>query len=605
MSHHAPTDDSVKARLDWSIIKRLFPFIGAHRQRVALAVVLLLLAKAATVAVPLLLKAIVDALDSRAQLVLVLPLGMLIAYGALRLVSTLFRQIQSVVFTRVRHGIMRQIATRVLSHLHSLSLRFHLTRKTGAIARDIGRGTSSVSSLLSYLLFNLLPTIAELAMVLTILLFTYDVWFVVVTLICFLAYGVFTFSVTQWRMRFRIEMNRLDSEASNRAIDSLLNYETVKYFNNEGHEVEQYNAGLASWENLAVKTETSLSVLNVGQGLIIASGVTVTMILAARGVLAGRMSIGDLVAVNAFLLQLFMPLGFLGTIYSLLKNALADMERMFDLLEIPPEIVDDADAAALDVRAGEVVFDTVDFGYDGDRQVLFEISFRIPAGRKVAVVGASGSGKSTLARLLFRFYDVDRGEIRIDGQNIRRVSQDSLRRAIGIVPQDTVLFNDTIYANLRYANLDATQEEIEQAAKMAQIHDFIASLPKGYQSVVGERGLKLSGGEKQRVAIARAILKRPTILIFDEATSSLDSESEQAILNALADVAANHTTLVIAHRLSTIADADEILVMEKGRIVERGDHDSLLASAGVYANLWKIQQKEKEASVPLVHAVAN
>ena len=568
------------------------PFVWAYRGRTALALGLLLAAKAATVAVPLVLRGVVDALDGRSHRELVLPLGLLLAYGALRLSSSLFRQLQSVLFARVRNGIMRQIATRVLRHLHSLSLRFHLTRKTGAVARDIGRGTGSVSSLLSYLLFNILPTLAELGMVLAILLWSYSGWFVVVTLLTFVAYALFTWFVTKWRIAFRVEMNRLDSEASNQAIESLINYETVKYFNNEVHEVERYNQVLSAWEGVALRSENSLSVLNLGQGLLIALGVTLTMILAGQGVVEGRMSLGDLVAVNAFLLQLFLPLGFLGTIYSLLKNALADMARMFDLLTVAPEIVDAPAAQTLHVRSGEVAFQGVDFGYDPQRQVLFGVDFRIPAGRKLAVVGHSGAGKSTLARLLYRFYDVTAGTISIDGQAITAVTQASMRRAIGIVPQDTVLFNDTIYRNIGYANLDARREQIEEAARMAQIHDFIVSLPDGYETVVGERGLKLSGGEKQRVAIARAILKDPPILIFDEATSSLDSEAEQAILGALESVARNHTTLVIAHRLSTIVNADEIIVMDSGRVAERGTHDTLIAKDGVYANLWRLQQKQ-------------
>jgi len=577
---------------DIKTLKSLAPFLWDYRGRVALALGSLLLSKVANVGIPLLLKQIVDALGKTgAQLVL--PLTLLLAYGALRLANSLFNELRDAIFSRVRHGAMRQVSTRVLEQLHRLSLRYHLERKTGGISRDLERGARSVSSLLNYMAFSILPTLVEVVLIAGILLRDYNPWFAVITFGSVVVYIYFTLKITEWRMKYRVTMNATDSRANTQAIDSLINYETVKYFGNEQHELARYNASLEEWEDAAVKSQTSMSALNVGQAGIIAVGVTLTMILASQGVVAGTLSIGDLVLINAFLLQLFIPLNFLGIVYSQLKHSIADMRAMFDVLELQPEIQDRSDAIDLDVGNGDVRFDRVSFAYDPERPILHDVSFSVPAGHKVAVVGPSGAGKSTLARLLFRFYDVDSGRILINGQDVRAVTQQSLRAAIGIVPQDTVLFNDTLRYNIGYARPDADQAAIEAAARAANIHDFIAKLPKRYDTVVGERGLKLSGGEKQRVAIARAILKNPRVLVFDEATSSLDSHSEQVILESLSRAARDHTTLVIAHRLSTIVDADSIVVMEAGRIVEQGSHAQLLEHDGLYARLWELQQQEE------------
>lgn len=587
------------ATSDWMTLRSLAPFLWDFRGRVLLALMFLILSKAANVGIPLVLKDIVDRLDANGlhaagHTELVLPLALLLGYGALRLGSSLFNELRDSVFSRVRHGAMRSVSVRVLEHLHQLSLRYHLERKTGGISRDIDRGTRSVSSLLNYMVFSILPTLVEVLMIAGILLGKYNPWFAVVTFGSVVAYIAFTLAITNWRMPYRVTMNAMDSQGNTQAVDSLINYETVKYFGNEAHELRRYNETLQVWEDAAVKSQTSLSALNVGQSAIIAVGVTLVMILAAQGVVAGEMSLGDLVLVNAFLLQLFIPLNFLGVVYSQLKHAIIDMRLMFDVLEKQPEIVDHPDAGALLVNGGEVRFEHVSFAYDPDRPILHDVSFTIPAGHKVAVVGPSGAGKSTLARLLFRFYDVSDGRVLINGQDVRAVTQESLRAAIGIVPQDTVLFNDTLYYNIAYARPGASLAEVERAARLANIHEFIAGLPKGYDSLVGERGLKLSGGEKQRVAIARAILKNPRILVFDEATSSLDSHSEQTILDALSKVAADHTTLVIAHRLSTVIDADSILVMQSGRIAERGSHQALLTQGGIYSRLWALQQEERK-----------
>ncbi len=590
-----PTELPDSRPSDVRTLRSLMPFLWDFRGRVLLALAFLILSKAANVGIPLILKDIVDSLDANTHTeLLTLPLALLLGYGALRLGSSLFNELRDAVFARVRHGAMRSVSVRVLEHLHQLSLRYHLERKTGGVSRDIDRGTRSVSSLLNYMVFSILPTLIEVVMIAGILLAKYDPWFAVVTFGSVVIYIAYTLLVTDWRMQYRVTMNAMDSQGNTQAVDSLINYETVKYFGNEQHELRRYNETLHVWEDAAVKSQTSLAALNVGQSAIIAVGVTLVMILAAQGVVAGEMSIGDLVLVNAFLLQLFIPLNFLGVVYSQLKHAITDMRLMFDVLEKQPEIVDRNDAQPLDIGSGEVRFEQVAFAYDADRPILHDVSFTIPAGHKVAVVGPSGAGKSTLARLLFRFYDVSGGRILINGQDVRAVTQDSLRASIGIVPQDTVLFNDTLYYNIAYARPDATRAEVERAAQLANIHGFIAALPKGYDSIVGERGLKLSGGEKQRVAIARAILKNPRILVFDEATSSLDSHSEQIILDALRKVAANHTTLVIAHRLSTVIDADTILVMDQGRIVERGTHQDLLTQAGVYSRLWALQQEERQ-----------
>ena len=580
-------------RLDWEIVRSLLPYLSAYKGRATIAILFLIAAKVATVSIPLLLRELVDSLDASLNVVEAIPLGLLIAYGAFRLSSTLFREIQSTVFARVRHGIMRRLSLQVVAHLHRLSLRFHLARKTGELTRDIGRGTSSVTTVLNHLLFNILPTFIELGLVAAILLSEYDAKYALVAVVTVALYGASTFGLTQWRLKFRTEMNRQDSEANSRAVEALLNFETVKYFGNEAFELGRYDESLKKLEDVAVKSQASLSLLNVVQGGLIAGGVTIIMVMASQGVVDGELTIGDLVAVNAFLLQLFVPLGFLGTIYSMLKHALNDMERMFSLLETEPEVVDAPGAGELTVDHGRIEFDDVSFGYDADRQVLHGVSFEIPAGHKVAVVGASGSGKSTLARLLYRFYDVGSGSVRIDGQDVSGVTQTSLRSAIGIVPQDTVLFNDTLAFNIRYGRLDATHAEVEEAARMAQLADFISELPEGYNTVVGERGLKLSGGEKQRVAIARALLANPRILIFDEATSSLDSESEQAIVHSLKQLDRNRTSLVIAHRLSTIVDADRIVVLGSGRLLESGTHEELLGAGGQYAHLWELQQAEE------------
>ena len=579
---------------DIKTLRSLLPFLWEYRGRVVVALGFLVFAKVANVGIPLVLKDIVDSLDST-QAQLVLPLGLLLAYGLLRLTSSLFNELRDSLFARVRHGAMRKVSTRALEHLHKLSLRYHLERKTGGISRDIERGTRSVSSLLNYMVFSILPTLVEVILIAGILLEKYSAWFAVITFGSVVTYIYATLKITEWRMKYRLQMNKADSQASTQAIDSLLNYETVKYFGNEQHELNRYNRSLEEWENAAVKSQTSLSALNIGQASIIAIGVTLIMILATKGVVAGNLTIGDLVLINAFLLQLFIPLNFLGMVYSQLKHAIADMQLMFDLLQRDPEIYDLPGAPALDVGNGEVRFDQVSFAYEHDRPILHDISFTIPAGHKVAVVGPSGAGKSTLARLLFRFYDVDAGHLLINNQDVRSVTQHSLRSAIGIVPQDTVLFNDSLAYNIGYARPGASRAEIEQAAIAANIHDFIQALPKGYGTVVGERGLKLSGGEKQRVAIARAILKNPKVLVFDEATSSLDSHSEQAILVSLRSAAEHHTTLVIAHRLSTIIDADQILVLRAGRIVERGSHQQLLNVPGVYADLWELQQQEENS----------
>ncbi|MBS0298620.1 MAG: ABC transporter ATP-binding protein/permease [Proteobacteria bacterium] len=573
-------------------IAALLPYLWEFKVRVMVALGLLVLAKLANVSVPLVLKEIVDALDQpRAELVL--PVFLLIGYGVLRLCSTLFGELRDAIFAKVTQRAIRRVANKVFSHLHSLSLRFHLERQTGGVSRDIERGTRGISFLLNFMLFNILPTLLEIGLVLAILIKQYDIRFSIIIFLTLLAYIVLTLIVTEWRMIFRRTMNNMDSKANTQAIDSLLNYETVKYFGNETWEARRYDEHLQSWEKAAVRNQTSLATLNAGQSAIIAVGVTLLMLLAAEQVIDGSMTLGDLVLINAFMLQLYMPLHFLGFVYREIKHSLADMERMFTLLDEHKEIEDKPDAQALDAAHATIRFSHVDFSYEQNRQILFDVSFDIPAGQNIAVVGHSGSGKSTLARLLFRFYDVQSGNILINGQDIRAVTQQSLRAAMGIVPQDTVLFNDSIYYNIAYGRPDAAQEEVFAAARAAHIHDFIESLPEKYATIVGERGLKLSGGEKQRVAIARTILKNPIILIFDEATSALDSNSEKRIQAELKGIARNRTTLTIAHRLSTIADADQILVMDHGRIIERGTHPQLLAAGGAYAQMWELQQQEE------------
>ncbi len=593
MSHVIADARVHKDRRDLHNLRNMLPFLWEYRGRALFALGCLVLAKLANVGIPIVLKQIVDQLEQGEKTLLVLPLFLLLAYGLLRLSSSMFNELRDAVFARVRYRAMRRLSNRVLSHLHDLSLRFHLQRKTGAISRDLERGTRSVSSILNYMVFSILPMLVEFSMVALVLLTQYDIIFTLVTFGTVAVYIGFTLAITEWRMEYRHIMNRLDSKANSLAFDSLINYETVKYFGNEGLELQRYDETLQGWEENAVKSQTSMSLLNFGQGAIIAVGVTFIMIFAADGVVTGDMSIGDLVLVNAFMLQLFIPLGFLGIVYRQIKYSLADMDLIFKLLESKPEITDLENAQSLQLKSGEVRFEQVDFSYQPERKILYGVDFTVRPGEKVAIVGHSGAGKSTLSRLLFRFYDVTAGRVLLDGQDVREVTRESLRREIGIVPQDTVLFNDSILYNLSYGRPQASRAEIEQAARMAHIAEFIESLPEGYQSVVGERGLKLSGGEKQRIAIARAILKRPRIMVFDEATSSLDSKTEQAIQETLKEVAKDHTTLVIAHRLSTVVDADRILVMDQGRIREQGTHRELLEQAGVYAQMWLLQQQEE------------
>ena len=575
----------------WQTIRALLPYLWEWRGRVGFALACLVLAKVAQVGVPLVLKAIVDGLD-RERALLAVPFALLAGYGFLRLSTTLFTELREYLFAKVTQRAVRAIALRVFRHLHALSLRFHLARQTGGLTRDVERGQRGISTLVSFALFSILPTAVEIVLVCAILATHYDWTFVAITAGALALYIAFTVAITEWRTGFRRQANELDSKANTRAIDSLLNYETVKYFGNEEWEARRYDESMQRWEKAAVVSQTSLSLLNVGQSAIIAIAVTLIMWRATAGVVDGSMTIGDLVLVNAFMLQLYVPLNFLGVIYREIRQALADMERLFALIDEHTEVRDAPDAPPLEVRGGEVRFEDVTFGYEPDRTILAGVSFAIPAGRTVAVVGPSGSGKSTIARLLFRFYDVTGGRITIDGQDIRRVQQAGVRAAIGIVPQDTVLFNDTIAYNIAYGRPGATHDEVVAAARLARIHDFVVSLPQGYETAVGERGLKLSGGEKQRVAIARAVLKRPAILVFDEATSALDSANEKAIQAELAAIARDRTTLTIAHRLSTIVDADEILVLEAGRIVERGRHAALIAAGGAYARMWRLQQDE-------------
>ncbi|MBL7002415.1 MAG: ABC transporter ATP-binding protein/permease [Gammaproteobacteria bacterium] len=584
-------------RKDWYNIKHMLPFIWDYKGRVLFALLCLVISKLAMVGVPIVLKYIVDALDkSQNEQAIVLPIVLLFAYGVLRLMSSGFNELRDVVFARVRYHAMNTLSVSTMKHIHQLSLRFHLERNTGAISRDMERGAQSFSSILNYLVFNIIPTFAEFLLVAGILTVQYDNSFTLVIVLTVVTYITFTFFLTEWRMHYRHEMNAYDSQANGKAMDSLINYETVKYFNNENLEIKRYESTMHDWEDSAVKSQSTMSLLNFGQGSIIAVGVTFIMFFAAQGVVDGSMTLGDLVLVNTMMLQLFLPLGFLGIIYRALKYALADMDNVINLLKTPVEIEDVSNAKVLhvDQKNSDVEFNEVGFAYNENRQILSNISFHIPSGKKLALVGASGSGKSTIARLVFRFYDINSGSIKIAGQQISQVTQQSLREHIGIVPQDTVLFNDSIAYNIAYAKSGASQEEIEKATKAADIHDFIISLPDGYDTIVGERGLKLSGGEKQRISIARVLLKDPEILVFDEATSSLDSHSESNILKSLKALANNKTTLVIAHRLSTVVDADTIIVLSEGNVIEQGTHAELLTKKGHYASMWELQQKDDE-----------
>ncbi|MDP2133972.1 MAG: ABC transporter ATP-binding protein/permease [Sulfuritalea sp.] len=590
-----------ETRHDWETIKTLLPYLWAWKGRVVFALSCLLLAKLTTVGVPLVFKDIIDTFTQPGagkleQAALVVPLGLLAAYGALRFATVLFTELREIFFARVTQRAVRTITLQVFEHLHALSLRFHLDRQTGGLTRDIERGTRSIGSLISYTLYSILPTLVEILLVLGILGFRYDKDFMLITLVTLVLYVTFTILVTNWRTVLRREVNELDSAANVRAVDSLINFETVKYFNNERWEHDRYDEQMQKWETAQIRSQISLSWLNLGQSLIIAAAVTLMMWRAAVEVAAGRMTVGDIVLVNAFLIQLYMPLNHLGVLYREIRQSLTDIERMFSLLNKNREIQDAPDARPLfaDGESGpcEIEFEQVGFAYEANRQILFDVNFKVGAGRTVAVVGHSGSGKSTLARLLFRFYDTTTGSVKINGSDLRALQQASVRAAIGIVPQDTVLFNDTIFYNIQYGRPTAPREEVIAAARAAHIHDFIERLPEGYNTRVGERGLKLSGGEKQRVAIARALLKNPPILIFDEATSALDSKTEKAIQAQLEQVALGRTTLIIAHRLSTVMNADEILVLDAGRIVERGSHRALLARNGMYAQMWALQQQQ-------------
>ena len=585
---------------DWQVVKNLLPYLSAYKARIIFTIICLVVAKAANLGVPILLKHIVDAMSIQTipKALLVVPVSLIVAYGLLRLSASLFSELRELIFSKVTEHAVRQVGLQVFNHLHALSLRFHLSRQTGGMTRDIERGTRGIQSLISFSLYSIIPTLIELAMVLGYFSYAYDIAFVVVTFIALVCYVVFTVKVTEWRTHFRREMNNLDSKANQRAVDALINFETVKYFGNEAYEADRYDANLKKYAQAAIKSQKSLAYLNFGQQIIIVVGLVLILGLASQGVSRGQMTIGDLVLVNVLMIQLYIPMNFLGVLYREMKQSLTDIDRMFSLLQTDQEIADEPNAPLLKIKNPElgphVVFHKMSFFYEANRGILNDISFEMLPGQTTAVVGQSGAGKSTLSRLIFRFYDVQGGAIYLDGQDIKSVQQASLRQAIGIVPQDTVLFNDTIGFNIAYGEPGATQQEIEAAAKSAQIHDFISRLPKGYDTDVGERGLKLSGGEKQRVAIARTLLKNPALLVFDEATSALDSETERSIQKELNELAKNRTTLIIAHRLSTITHAHQILVMAEGKIIERGTHEALLALGLSYSEMWRAQQSQSQ-----------
>lgn len=593
------SESGPQGRRQYKTLLLLLPYLWPRgnleiRGRVLLAMVFLIGAKAATVYVPFLYKEAVDLLSVTATPIIALPVGLLLAYGLVRLLMVAFAQLRDAVFAKVAQRAIRTVALKTFEHLHRLSLRFHIDRQTGGLSRVIERGVKGIEFLLSFMLFNIIPTLLEILLVCGILWGLFNIWFAVVTFVTIITYIAFTMVFTEWRLKYRREMNDRDTEANTKAVDSLLNYETVKYFGNEDHEAQRYDVSMQAYEKAAVRSIVSLAAVNIGQGGVIASGLVILMIMAGHGVMNGTMTIGDFVMVNTYLIQLYMPLNFLGFVYRQIRQSLTDMEVMFRLLDVEAEIADRPNAKTLHSSGGEVVFDNVTFAYDPRRTILEDVSFVVPTGHTVAIVGPSGAGKSTISRLLFRFYDVSSGGVKIDGQDVRDVTQASLRRAIGIVPQDTVLFNETIYYNIAYGDPSASTAQIEQAARLARIHDFVMSTPDGYQTRVGERGLKLSGGEKQRVAIARMILKDPAIMLFDEATSALDTHTEREIQESLRDISMNRTTLVIAHRLSTVVDSDEIIVLDGGRIVERGRHDELLSRGGAYAAMWRKQQESTE-----------
>jgi ABC-type transport system involved in Fe-S cluster assembly fused permease/ATPase subunit len=603
----ADAPDPSRKRNDLKTIRTLLPYLWPQnatemRVRVVIALIFLAAAKGITVAIPIIYKYVVDAISTPVDAVVIVPVALLIGYGVARVLAQAFGELRDAVFAKVAQRAIREAGLRTFRHLHRLALRFHMDRQTGGLSRAVERGTKGIDFLLNFMLFSVIPTLLEILLVCAVMWGLFNIWFALITFVTVGTYILWTVAVTEWRLKYRRHMNKMDGEANTKAIDSLLNYETVKYFGNEDHEARRFDEALKSYETAAVKSKVSLSLLNIGQGVVISIGLTVVMIMAGYGVKNGTMTLGDFVMVNNYLIQLFLPLNFLGFVYREIKQSLTDMEEMFGLLEQNEEVADQPNAPDLNVDGGEIVFENVSFDYNPNRRILFDVSFTVPSGKSVAIVGPSGAGKSTISRLLYRFYDATKGRILIDGQDIKSIGQDSLRRAIGIVPQDTVLFNDTVFYNIAYGRPGATPSEIEEAARLASIHDFVSELPDGYSTRVGERGLKLSGGEKQRVAIARTILKGPQILIFDEATSALDSRTEREIQQSLSEVSADRTTVMIAHRLSTVVNADEILVLEKGKIAERGTHADLLAKGDVYARMWERQQEARKAEETLAQS---